>query len=145
MEQDPQVEQWCEKHWAPIRDSNESGAPPDRRINGMLASVYLLSSFFLDEDTDQRSREADQKQEGKSNAAKMNSLMIEAGPLCCWIGEDGVEQMYRDCTNIKSLERPCVKCGAVEFPGAWDRKKKQVVWKHMGGAWDCNASAQANT
>ncbi len=69
--------QWCEKHWAIIRD--------DTSLNGIAASLLLMQAFL---DAPGVAEEAGGK------AANLNRVMARHAPVCCWLGEAKMREIY---------------------------------------------------
>jgi hypothetical protein len=69
--------QWCMKHWAVIRDGD---------YNGIIASMLIMQAFidssYVAELTDHSAQAMQRAMEGKA-------------PLCCWLGEEKMAEIYR--------------------------------------------------
>lgn len=78
--------QWCEKHWAVVRD--------DRSINGLLAAV-LLMEYLLEDDAFMRRCGYDPQTGAKAQPERINAEMAKIGPICCYLGEERMQQLYR--------------------------------------------------
>jgi hypothetical protein len=129
------VQQWCERHWKPIADSYNEGDFNPHHINGAMAQIYLMTTIFGDEEMQQRAGFSEHHK-NQADPSIINVLMAEIAPICCWIGDEGMAKLYEDCRNDRPIE-DCPKCKVKIFPGGYNRKTKQTIFLHHGGAWDC--------
>lgn len=59
-----------------------------------------------------------------------------------------MEQLYKDCEVKPDLSgyaqerKTCPTCGIEIFSSAYDRKKKESIWIHYGGAWTCEQARE---
>lgn len=83
---EPGSEQWCELHWLPIRD--------DARYNGIAAAIALIEQVMNDHRF-MRMCGGDPETGKPADLAMANAKLAEIAPLCCWIGEERMAEVYR--------------------------------------------------
>ena len=70
--------QWCEKHWAPVREAVLAG-----KVNGIEASIYVFTALTWHEDFQERCG-------GDSSPAMMTKITEEISPICCYLGDGAI-------------------------------------------------------
>lgn len=78
---------WCERHWSVVRD--------DPSINGVLASILLIQ-YLLNDDSFTRLCGYDPDAGTKADIGRANEEMERIGPICCYLGDDRMQQLYAE-------------------------------------------------
>lgn len=101
------VKQWCDHHWAKIRDS--------RSFSSVAAQLELLTVLMRDE---RFMRRAGWNPEtgalADANPTVLNALIAEITPICCWVGEPAMATVYEMAKRAATL---CGACKHPEVPG----------------------------
>lgn len=91
--------QWCEDHWANVRNTFDSESP----INGLLMSVQIVNYWIY-----QKEKELGDDMPASSDAAAINALMEIDAPLCCHIGQNMFNAIKESCALPEQYKRMSV-------------------------------------
>lgn len=98
MSDQPQVtldfeRDWCDRHLEPFRAHWPAGAS--------LALIGLFEAFVADPRT---AAMCPHDAEGKADANALQPLVLECSPLCCYIGEDAMRDVYAKAAAAAGIE-----------------------------------------
>lgn len=82
--------QWCHRHWQTVID---------RDLNGIMLALRVFQTFV---ENDQILREAgyDPETETKADGEKLNALIETHSPVCCFLGDEKMEELYKECVHV---------------------------------------------
>lgn len=106
---DKPIEQWCAKHWTPVRDGIKAGT-----MNGMAAMITLMEELLADERFMRRlGWNPETGALADATPAIMNAAIAEASPVCCWLPEIALKRIYELARRAK---QKCEKCSHIKVP-----------------------------
>jgi len=93
------ISTWCEKHWAVVKKEVDEGT-----MNGFIAVTRLMGVLFADE---RFMRKCGWNPEYGRNAdsSRINEVIVEIGPGCCFVGDEKLAQVYEGARIIRELEK----------------------------------------
>jgi len=86
------MKQWCEHHWALIRDAQP-------RANGLHAALLLSQRALVDERF-MRAAGWNPETGALADADRINEIMAKFSPICCFVGDEAVSQIVAEATVI---------------------------------------------
>jgi len=76
---------WCDKHWTPFRNGLLK-----REVDGVAASTVMREKVL-------GSQKFLKLCKNKTDAATVEAAMEGIAPVCCWMGDATVDEVYGKC------------------------------------------------
>lgn len=89
------VDVWCEKHWAPIRDSR----PTENPINGLAATEFLFRAFTSRMQTEPPYLH--DINEGMEPSLALNKAFVKLAPICCLFPDENINDLRERCRHLR--------------------------------------------
>ena len=95
----PVAEQWCDRHWAPLRAGVEAGTH-----NGLIATPVLMEELLHDAEFERRTGVV--AGGDRIDAAILNAVVSELAPICCYLGDEKMQEITDLCRRRRPGPTP---------------------------------------
>lgn len=79
---------WCNPHWTAVRETFTGPIP----LNGIMVTTEVASLWLA-----RKAAALGSVMPGPRDTHAINQMMANDSPLCCWIGDDALEEIKARC------------------------------------------------